>query len=59
MALPRFDADAFLVVDGPNGLEEWTGERWNDYAARCERNQTLCPYRFVEIRDPGMYRDGG
>ncbi len=52
MSLPRLHPDAFAVVDGPNDLEEWTGAQWNDYAAQCERDQMLCLYRFVEIREP-------
>jgi hypothetical protein len=50
--LPRLDPDARAVVDGPCGLEEWAGARWNVYAATCERNMTMCIYRFVHIDNP-------
>lgn len=50
--LPRLDPEAFVVVDGPNGLEEWSGARWNDLAERAERNRQPVTHRFVEIREP-------
>jgi hypothetical protein len=50
--LPRLDPGAFVVVDGPNGLEEWTGAEWNDLAERAERDRQPVTHRFVEIREP-------
>lgn len=49
--LPRFHPAASLVVDGPLGLEEWSGAQWNDLADRAERDRTIVAYRFVEVRD--------
>lgn len=50
--LPRLHPDARTVVDGPAGLQEWSGARWNDYAAECERKREFCPYTFVHIQEP-------
>ena len=33
---PRFAPDAQLLVDADNGDEQWSGQRWNEYAAACE-----------------------
>lgn len=50
---PRFPADAVLTVDTHNGAEQWTGARWNEYAAACERSGELFAVRLLRILEHG------
>jgi len=45
---PRFEPDAVLIVDAHNGLEEWTGARWNEYVEGAERAQNMVTVELVE-----------
>lgn len=45
---PHFPADAELVVDMHNGLEEWTGQQWNDYVDAARRNGNMVTARLVD-----------
>lgn len=51
--LPRFGPAAALVVDTPAGLEQWTGQRWNEYMELSERARSPVMVRLVDIVDPG------
>ncbi len=56
--LPRFAPDQLLTLDTASGIEEWTGQEWNDYAEAAVRNRSMITVRFLSVGPMAEYLAG-